>query len=567
MSSDPQAASLPAPERSIHASALTLVVDAALFAAIAYKITELLLLGNEGVISPAFAYPAAALLYAVPPTLFRIQRRLGLAPSRERVLDQIAGLFLCTLPPVVLALSPTSKGFSNAWLPLEWHKVPPNLLLMARISLPETLIGIGVLVVLGYALAARSKLGPAVFIAVLAAWAVFNAYHVDHSLGSNKAAAYRIAFVFPCALGAGLALVGLKRWGARLAAVGASGSLIFWHYVGVLPPRPPTMEPVPAGFTRFYPHDGVPTAFPLSHMRDYVITPDRRFLFTCYGPASGLSRIDLATGEAKIIEVHGLARYLWLDPSGTEILTMDWDSGDFLKFSTEPFAITQQVNILENPRIAPWDFAVAGDRVYVTFHEHPVLAEFDRATIRLTRELRFDEQGFTKFHAGLLKVAYDDASGMLYAELGMTDAGNRFLLVQVDPATMTVRQKAVLPEGGLDFVIIPSKKRIVAASFFSDHFYEYSTEPLELVRTFEGPLNSRNVVFDARRDLFYSLAFMPGELWALDYASGTVLRRHDIGAKAQSLMLDAEKDELYFGSAQGGYKIALPAWLPERPPR
>ncbi|MBK7974169.1 MAG: hypothetical protein IPK07_13120 [Deltaproteobacteria bacterium] len=203
---------IPAPQRSIHASAVTLVVDAALFAAVAYKITELLLLGNEGVISRAFAYPVAALLYFVPPTLFRLQRRFGLAPSRERLLDQILGLFLCTLPPVILALSPTSKGFSNAWLPLEWHKVPPNLLLMARISLPETVIGVVALVVLGYALAARSRLGSAVFIAALAAWAAFNAYHVDHSLGSNKAAAYRIAFVFRCALGAGLALVGLRRW-------------------------------------------------------------------------------------------------------------------------------------------------------------------------------------------------------------------------------------------------------------------------------------------------------------------------------------------------------------------
>ncbi len=555
-----------APTRSIHASAATLVLDAVVFAVVAYKITELLLLGNEGVVERARAYPMAALLALVPPLFFHLQRRLGLAPSRERLVDQIVGLVLCTAPPVILALSPTSKGFSNAWLPLEWHKVPPNLLLMARISWPQAALGLVALLALGYALAARTRSGSGIFILALASWAAFNAYHVDHGLGSNKAAAYRIAFVVPCALGAALALVGLKRWAARLAAVGASGSLIFWHYVGVRPPRAATLDPAPPGFARFYPQGSAEPAFPLSHMRDYVITPDRRFLFTCYGPASGLARIELATGDTRIIEVHGLARYLWLDPTGSEILTMDWDSGDFLSFSTEPFAITRTVNILEGKRIAPWDFAVAGDRVYVTFHEHPILAEYDRATIQLLRELPFDEAGFTKFHAGLLKVAYDESSRMLYAELGMTDAGNRFLLVQVDPATMTVRQKAVLPEGGLDFVIIPSKRRIVAASFFSDRFYEFSTEPLELVRTFQGPLNSRNVIFDARRDLFYSLAFLPGELWALDYATAKPLARLDIGGKAQSLMLDVERDQLYFGSAQGGYRVELTKWMADRPP-
>ncbi len=562
--SSPPAPGAAAPVRSLHASAATLVLDAVVFAVVAYKITELVLLGNEGVIERSRAYPLAALLFCVPPLLFRLERRLALAPSRERLLDQIVGLVLCTAPPVILALSPTSKGFSNAWLPLEWHKVPPNLFLMARISWPQALLGLAVLLALGYALAARAKLGRVVFIVALVAWAAFNAYHVDHGLGSNKAAAYRIAFVVPCGLGAALALVGLKRWAARLTGVGACGSLIFWHYVGVLPPRAATLSPVPPGFARFYPHDGVEPAFPLSHMRDYVVSPDRRYLFTCYGPASGLARIDLATGETRIIEVHGLARYLWLDPSGSEILTMDWDSGDFLTFSTEPFAITRTVNILEGQRIAPWDFAVAGDRIYVTFHEHPILAEYDRATLRLERQLAFDEAGFTRFHAGLLNVSYDESSGMLYAQLGMTDANDRFLLVQVDPATMTVRQKAVLPQGGLDFVVLPSKGRIVAASFFSDRFYEFSIQPLALTRTFRGPLNSRNLVFDARRDLIYSLAFMPGELWALDYSTAEPIERLDIGGKAQSLMLDVERDQLYFGSAQGGYRIDLRQWLPNR---
>ena len=86
-------------------------------------------------------------------------------------------------------------------------------------------------------------------------------------------------------------------------------------------------------------------------MRELVLSPDRRFLYTIFGPSSGIVRIDLEQDDVHVLTVHGLSRYLWPDFENNEIVTVDWDVGDFLVFSADPFARARRVNLLEGKRL------------------------------------------------------------------------------------------------------------------------------------------------------------------------------------------------------------------------
>ena len=70
------------------------------------------------------------------------------------------------------------------------------------------------------------------------------------------------------------------------------------------------------------------------------------------------------------------------------------------------------------------------------------------------------------------------------------------------------------------------------------------------------------MLYDPKRDLFYALAFLPGELWAFRYDDPTqIVKRVPIGKKAQSLMLDPVDDVLWAGSQEGVFRIELAKWL------
>lgn len=559
----PSSSPLPPRATSRARTVVLLLLDAALFVALAYKGIEYALLGLDGVVPLAVGLAVLALAAATLLGFFAVTHaRLGV-DSRERWWDQLLGMAIVCGGPLALVLSAVTKGYTNVWIPLEWHKIALNVLLMARIAPSGVAVAVGVAVTLAIALARRGRASVLAAIVVLLAWASLSGWFIVYDLGSSKMKAYVIAFVLPLVLGAVAVALGYVRWAMRAAFATALSSQILWIYVGFLPwerlPDPATMDPA---ITRIYPRAGEDPGFDLQYMREFVLSHDRRFLFTCYGPSSGLVRIDLATHDGRVVEFPGLARYLWSNPERDQILSMDWDKGNFLTFRGDPLGLVRQVNILEQNRIAPWSFAVTPDRIFITFHEQPILAEYERETQAFVRQLAMRDLGLTRFRSGLLKVLADPTTGHLFAELGMTDRGDHFLLLEVDPASFTIVDKQVLPEGGLDFITVPGKRTLVAASFFSNHFYEYDLAPLRPRRVFEGPLNSRNLVYDPKRDLFYALAFLPGELWAFRYDDpGHVVKRVPIGKKAQSLMLDPVDDVLWAGSQEGVFRIELAKWL------
>ena len=536
--------------------------DAVLFVVLIYKAVELSLLGLDHVLATTPALCAAAGCVVGAVVQFVAQHRYRWFTSRERLWDQILGALVPVAVVLALFLAPARKGFSGAWIPLEWHKIPPNLELMASIARDETVVGIGLFLVLIQGLIHPNRIRRYVTFSLLIAWAEINTVLAAQMPATHKVVGYLVAFASPPLLALAFTAMGFQRWAARAVLAGACGSLIFWHYTGLLPIQL-TKTPIEQriGYERIYPSVGEPADFPLDYMREIVLSEDRQHLFTCFGPSSGIVRIDMNTAQAHVIGVHGLARYLWQDPARHEIWTLDWDSGDLLTFSGDPFVRTRISNILAGPRIAPWSFAVSPDRVYVTFHEHPILAEFDRETGEFLRQIDMKEIGLTRFNAGLLKVARDESTGMLFVELGMTDTRDRFLLAKIDPVTMSVVDTAELPEGGLDFLLLSEKNRLITVSFFSNQLYEFQLAPLQLVRTLTGPLNSRNIVWEPKRNLLIALAFLPGELWAIDYRTGIPLKRERVGRKAQSLLMDVEQDRVLIGSGAGVHSVNLTKWL------
>lgn len=541
---------------------MVLTADAVAYVVLVYKAIELALLGLDHVVATAPALLASAGCVIGLVGAFIVQRRDRWFVSRERLWDQVLGAVTPVAIVLALFLAPARKGFSGAWIPLEWHKVPANLDLMAAIAGVETVIGTMLLLFLASGFTRQRGPWRLAAYAMLIAWAEANTVVAAQMPATHKVSGYLVAFASPPLLALVFAILGYQRWATRAVIAGALGTLIFWHYAGWLPVH--TLKtPVErrTGYTRLYPEIGEPADFPLGYMRELVLSPDGRYLFTCFGPSSGIVRIDLTTAQAQIIGVHGLSRYLWQDPARGEIWTLDWDSGDLLTFSADPFARTHLSNILEGPRIAPWSFVVTPERVFVTFHEHPILAEYDRRSGQFLRQIDMKAQGFTRFNAGLLKIAHNDADGMLYVELGMTDTRDHFMLLKVDPRTLTVVEQADLPEGGLDFLLLPKKQRLLAASFFSDRLYEFQLEPLRLTRVLTGPLNSRNLAWDPKRDVLVGLAFLPGELWAIDYKTGIVLKRDIIGHKAQSLLMDPPNDRVLIGSDVGVHAVDLGIWL------
>ncbi|MBI2891049.1 MAG: hypothetical protein HYY13_09735 [Nitrospirae bacterium] len=539
------------------------MADSIVFVALTYKAIEAFLLAGEGVLDQRTGLIRGILCLAALLLTAWLQFRFVPLASRERWVDQVLGTLAPAAFVASLAFYPPGKGFSGLWLPLEWHKLPLNIELMSRISPAPAVAMAAFFGFLTVALASGRRPLRVILWTALAAWAIFNISLARSDALRSKAILYGVAFGAPPFVALFLGLGRYLRWASRSALAGLLGTLIFWHYAAVLPPKSSPNYPPP--FELVYPRPGTTPDFPLAFMRDYALSPDGRFLYTNYGPASGLARIDLQTGTAEVRHVPGLSRYLWLDPSGDPLYTMDWDRGDFIVFGTNPFLIRSRADLLEQGRVAPWSFDVTETRLYIGFHEAPILAEFDRASLSLLRTLDLKREGWTRFNSGLYKVVFDRATHAIYTEAGMTDLRDRFVLLKIDPDTFAVTESAELPEGGLDFTLVPPRNTLVTASFFSNRFYEYSLGPLQLRRVIEGPLNSRNIVYDARRNLLYALAFLPGELRCIAYDTGQTLVRQEVGNKAQSLLLDAARDALLIGSSHGVYRVTPGEWVGRRP--
>ena len=535
---------------------LRLAADACVFAFTIFKGVEYTLLHAEGVIGAGSFAAGMVLVFAALAGLRWAHAR---AAGGRFVLGALVEWGVCALVFYAMARLSTVQinTQSFAWLPLEWHKLPANHWLLVRLT-PWFAMLLAACVVGGIHLFVRRR--RAVLLVLLAALVVLTFHQCRIMAKQGTLGVYLVMYVCPLLAVMAAAAMRRPRFGARALVLAAAALILLWHYIGWMPVmRIGDFEGAP-GVTRIYPRDGQQPEFPLAFFRDFQVDPDQRFLYTAYGPTSGIIRMDLKTGDVLVLETWDeLVRFLTLFPERDELAAIDWMNSDLLTLSMSRMKILKREDMYfkkERLYVPLHPIAHAG-RLYVTYTERPGLAEFSLRPLRLRRSLNLRRAGFTKFRSGAWKAALDPRGGYLFSEVGMVDTSDTFRLVRVNLETFKADAAAVMPEGGLELLALPQKRRIIATSFFSDRLYEFDMDTMKRTRVIRGPLSCRNLVYDARRDRLIGTGFLNGELRIMDYASGRTLHRTRVGNKAASLYLAPGGDMLYLGSARGVFRVDL----------
>ena len=535
-----------------------LAMDAFVYVFLIYKLIEIFLLFSDRVILPDFSSMRFIVLSVCALIVLNKIYAQWLQKDFRRVflIEIFTAAFLIALP-VALYFLPVKKGATSIWLPLEWHKLPKNFFLMAEISPFFFWGGVASFFLFINQLVKGRKMN--ILYGTLLIFIVLVLYRLPYI--PEKAGRYFAAFGIPFVITLIASITLSPRLFARSYLVSFLGFMIFGHYVGLLPVFVKNDLKNEKAVTKIYPLHRASSAFPLIFMREFYVDVKRNYLFTSYGPASGLVRINLKNGKADKLVHHGLIRYIYSQDNTNFLYALDWDKGDFIVVQKEPFYIKKRTNILTHKLIAPWAFSFYKNNVYVTFHERASLVKYQLRPFKRLREMYFKELNFTHFNSGALKCVMDEKNKKLFVELGMVDLKDRFLLLKIDLKTFTVENKATIPEGGLELLFLKNKNSIIAASFFSDNFYEYDAGTLKLKRVFKGPLNSRNVAYDEDRDYLYATSFLGGKLYVMRYDDAKPVKEIHVGKKSSSLFYDKKNDVLFLGSSLGVFKIHLKTFL------
>lgn len=535
-----------------------LILDAIIYVVVLYKSIEISLLILDKVISGFYYYVFIVLGFGLILILNVIYSRLLNLNLIKYLVTEVIFLAIIFYLPNHLYLVPPSKGMTSVWLPLEWHKLYKNFILMSQIT-PMFFLG-GIMVILTFTKQIINGKKKYINI-VLLIFALLVTYSLTF-ITKKKAGIYFVAFELPILFCLFAVKYSYFRIFTRLIIVSFLGFMIFGHYVGFLPVYVKNELKNLKGVEEIYPLNNKPD-FPLVFMREFYVDVNKNFLFTSYGPASGVVKVNLKNGKAEVLEVQGLVRYIYSLDNINKLYALDWDVGDFLIFQKYPFVLSEKINILTNKLIAPWDFDFYKNKVYVTFHEYASLVEYQLYPFKQLREIFFKDLKLTKFSSGGLRCVIDEENKKIFAEVGMIDLSNKFVLLKIDLKTFKVEKKVVIPEGGLDLLFLKNKKSVIATSFFSNNFYEFNSQTLKLKRTFKGPINCRNVLYDKKRDYLYATSFLGGGFYVLRYSDGKIIKKIKVGKKSASLFFDDKNDVIYLGSSYGIYKIKLKRFLSE----
>ena len=450
----------------------------------------------------------------------------------------------------------SGKGQSFTWVPLEWHKYPYTFKLFLETS-PALAALVAVVVVAGsFAISSlgRAWTVPPASLALLFAWKQCTTISKEDSF-----ILYFFIYLAPLALLVAALWLRRERAAMRLLAYCGFPFMMMTHYCGWTPYiRDMSFTGAP-GVVKIYPREGAAAEFPLAYLRDFSVDPEEKILYTSYGPTSGVIRLDLKTGGAQVLDTpNGTVRYIQLTPDPDKIYALDSMNFDLLTVRTDPLRITGSENAsFGNGLVVPFHFILKGGKLYATYTERPGFAEFDMEPLKPRRKILFREAGVTKFGSGVMLGAVDAVKDKIFIEVGMTDGRDRFSVVRVDLEDFRIDGKAEIPEGGLELIALPEKRKVLATSFYSDRIYEIDMDTMETGRVLHGPVSCRSLVYDARRDMLIGTGFLSGELRFIDYATGRTLKAGRVGNKAGSLELGPGGDRVYLGSSWGIFSVDI----------
>jgi hypothetical protein len=455
-----------------------------------------------------------------------------------------------------------SKGSHYVWLPVEIYKIPLNFVLLFQVSPGMTLFfALAALAIIYSVLKGFPYL---VVLPVLLAVIAIDLLQLPKITNKAQMIVYVIPFALPAFISLAAYLWRYNEYGSRFLFMTGCVSLLFWHYTGILPldRRQDFNE---AQVKILYPRAGEKSTFPLAFLRDFEVDTTSNFLFTAYGPTSGMVRLNLADGTIRIIDTgEGMVRYLGLLPGNGRLLAVDYIKTDFLLVDQDPFRIATRTNVYFPDYYVIFGLCLGADRIYAIYTDMPGVVEFDPVTFQPLRRLLLYPE-YAPLRSSGLVAALDKESGYLFVEVGQVDLKMNFRIIRINLNTFQVDGSVLVPDGGLDMVYLSEKKSVLQMSFFTDHIQEIDAQAMQIRRVLHGPLGSRGLVYDAKRDLFYATSFLKGELWVMRYSDGQALKKIRIGNKSSSLALDAVNDRLHVGSTRGILQIDLPAFLADVP--
>lgn len=554
-----------------------LLLDALVFGACFYKTGEATLLWREAVypfsvLVRNLVFSAGALFllsFLAPYELFHRGETVCSAASFEKTKRAVKDVFLIILLGIALPYlaslktpvvkKDVSTSISFLWMPIEWHKLPMNISLLVR-SFPffAAAVAFFLLLVL-WLLVSRDQKKLASLLCLLAT--ILLASRISAMHAPERKPFFWLVFGLPFAAMAYASLRGKPRLFARMSVPAFALTVLCGFYTAFLPFSFSADTTLPAGINKIYPAPGAKKDFPTEYMRDVYVDEDAGYLYTCYGPTSGVVRLNLKTGNVDIIHTKGLLRHLWTEKNSPYLYGVDWIYDELWLIRKENFKLEKPVFLWDPVLIAPIDIELSEDSIFVVSTEYPALTRFDRKTYKKTGQINFREAGFTKFKSGAWVIARDAEKQKLFVEIGMVNAQDEFVIVRVDEKTFRVDAQAVLRGGGLSMISIPKKRSILLGDFYSNLIYEIDMDTLAVKRKIPAVPNCRSLAYDAKRDMIYAASFIHGDMVALRYRDGKILKRVFVGKKPSEMVYSSEHDALYFGSHFGVLKIDLQTFL------
>lgn len=543
-----------------------LCADAAAFIVIFFKGVKAALLISDGVYSAPYGILQAVMWLIALSALSALNARLHTdwPARRKRAVVAVEALFfaLAMIGAHAFAAMKPVKGIDTLWIANLWEMLPSNWWLMARISplwaLGEAVaaaVAIRVISLRSRWLASALTLGAVIF--------VFR--QISDFPSGDKILTYYVMFGGPFVMALIAALAIKERAYSRMLAGGCMGLLIFWSYSGFIPKAPPSGFGELPGVTKIYPRPGKAPDFTLTFMRDFLLDIPDNAIYTTYGTACGVARIDLTTGKADVVDEKGLIRFIQTEPGENYIYGTNWDLTEMATITKHPFRLAGSQNLFGDGVVAVWEHVLDGKNQFVGTTEIAGLAKYTRekpgAPLERKGFLNFHALGLMKFKSGTQGVCLHPKKRLLYIQIGMLDTSDRYAVVAVNPDTMKIVRKGIIPEGGLELTFVPEHNSLISAAFFSNRLFELDADTLEIRRSFTGPLNSRNVVYDAKRDALYALSFLEGRLYVIRYSDMETLFYVAVGNRPNSLALWPERDTLFIGSSEGVFQVDLKQYL------
>ncbi len=547
-----------------------LPVDAAVFGIAVYTVTHAALFWADGIVPIARVLGTLAVaLPAVLAVSWLGVRTVGGGRWWKVAVD----LALFAAPPllltwVVLSVAPSINrdpehpgAVNPLFVPIEWHKLPRNLLQILE-AFPVVSAIVAVAVVTLGVLRFRFGFKRAVVVAFLA-WMVVAQWRFRPEQLGSRAYTFKVESCVPIAVLLAASVLGWPRFYARGSVVAIAFGSLFAFYSATVPFEVGKRAKAVPGLSVLYPPPGVVPEIPTEYLRDVFVDHDANALFATYGPTSGIIRLELASHVLTKHHTEGLFRHFRTWSGEPRLWTVDWLYSELLTFEKPNFALASKQPITDDVLIQPIDLEVLPEGFAIVSTEYPAVTLFDRDTFAKKAQIDFYRTGLTRFRSGAWLINHDPVENRLFVEVGMLDLDDQFAIVKLDPATLAVVDELKLAAGGLTMVPLVEKRSLLLGDFYSHDLVEIGMSPLEVRRTLRTVLNCRSIAYDPKRDLIYAASFITGDLEVLRYADGSLVKRAYLGKKPSGFFLDQQggEDALYFGSSTGILRLDLPTFL------